>query len=99
MNGEISELLAYSSWKLAASKKVNIHVYFNAFFQVVILKSEYLNGMLRFVGNNHLTIDNPTEDEGRILALTLERIGGNHFPVTVHWKVMQKQPFIAPSKK
>jgi len=64
---------------------------------VIILKSEYPNGVFRFLGNSHVTMENPTEE--KVLRFNIERYGGNQLPVSVDWKISRIPPFIAPTTR
>ena len=64
---------------------------------MIILKSEYPNGVLRFVGENHVTVENPSEE--KTLRFNLERFGGNQLPVSVRWKITRILPFILPTTR
>ena len=68
------------------------------FHQVTIKKSDYPNGVFRFIGDDNVSIKSPSPG-GTELAFTLERFGGNRLPVTVRWRIERTEPFISPTTR
>ncbi|CAK8694047.1 unnamed protein product [Clavelina lepadiformis] len=66
------------------------------FSEVTIKKSDYPNGVFRFIGDDNVSIKSPSPG-GTELAFTLERFGGNRLPVTVRWRIERTEPFISPT--
>nr|CAB3264082.1 mucin-5AC [Phallusia mammillata] len=66
--------------------------------EVVIRKSDFPNGLLEFVGDNHVTVANPGVSDGPTqLKFYIERRGGNRLLVAARWRVSRTSPYISPT--
>ena len=52
---------------------------------------------MRFVGENHITIQNPNSEQ--VLRFNIERFGGNQLSASVKWKILRTPPYIFPSTR